>query len=191
MVAAAILRGDDPELVRHLVLTSHPDTFTGYLAVLAQHAPCAIHKDLPCEGAEVMPATAAAHARVVTLSNVSGVDAIPLPTHLSCFVDRMYQSCELRKAKPDPAAFMAVLTAEDIPPERMLHIGDSETEDAYDATAIGARAILIDRQTTAPSLKDPGFPIATPGTALRCHSNASAVEAITATMEMMTHNAAR
>lgn len=81
--------------------------------------------------------------RIATLSNVVSVDATPLPESISELVDASYLSCRLGVAKPDPAAFVAMLDAEGLPAADVVHVGDSLYADVLGATSAGLAAIWL------------------------------------------------
>ena len=55
---------------------------------------------------------------------------------------RVYTS-ELKRTKPHPLAFKAVLDALDVPASRTVFVGDRPYDDIYGAQALGMRAVLM------------------------------------------------
>lgn len=58
-------------------------------------------------------------------------------------------SCEAGFAKPAPEIFAAASDRLDLPPDAILHVGDSRREDAEGARAAGFQAALVDRAGSA------------------------------------------
>ncbi len=85
----------------------------------------------------------ALHIRIVTLSNVASIDAVPIPSIISDHLDAQYQSFKVGAAKPDLAAFGSMLRAEKVAPHASIHIGDSWRCDALGALSAGMTAIWI------------------------------------------------
>ena len=67
-------------------------------------------------------------------------------------------SAEEGSAKPDPAMFREAARRLGLPPERMLHVGDTYDEDVVGAAAAGCRAALLCRDQSAPA---PDVPVLT------------------------------
>ena len=65
-----------------------------------------------------------------------------------CF-DACLISCEVRSAKPDGMIFAAAAEALDLKAREILHVGDSDREDAGGALMAGMQALLIDRNQPA------------------------------------------
>jgi len=59
-------------------------------------------------------------------------------------------SAEEGSAKPDPAMFREAARRLGLPPDRMLHVGDTYDEDVVGATAAGYRAVLLCRDQSVP-----------------------------------------
>jgi FMN hydrolase / 5-amino-6-(5-phospho-D-ribitylamino)uracil phosphatase len=91
-------------------------------------------------------------ATVVTLSNVTcvDVDTDALRARLAPWVTDHFPSCRIGYAKPDPLAFHTVAAHCDVPPERLLHIGDDWACDIVGAVNAGAQAIWISRGRPVP-----------------------------------------
>ncbi|MCI0388384.1 MAG: HAD-IA family hydrolase [Acidobacteria bacterium] len=64
---------------------------------------------------------------------------------LDHFFDSIHISTRLGAAKPDPAIFQAALAYHAVEPRQAWHVGDNLREDVEGAMAIGANAILLDR----------------------------------------------
>jgi putative hydrolase of the HAD superfamily len=60
-------------------------------------------------------------------------------------------SCEFGAAKPSPLIFQEAARQLRLPPESLLHIGDSEQDDLEGARAAGLKALRIDRCQTGGS----------------------------------------
>ncbi|RMG86737.1 MAG: HAD family hydrolase, partial [Candidatus Dadabacteria bacterium] len=57
---------------------------------------------------------------------------------------------EVGAEKPDPEIFHGAARRLGLPPERILHVGDLVREDLLGAQRAGLRAVLVDREGTAP-----------------------------------------
>jgi FMN phosphatase YigB (HAD superfamily) len=101
-----------------------------------------------------LPALAdlAALAPVVTLSNVTCVDADSdrLAARLMPHVTGHYPSCRTGFAKPDPNAFHAVARQHGARLSQMVHIGDDWVCDVLGAVNAGAHAVWISRGQPVP-----------------------------------------
>lgn len=78
-------------------------------------------------------------------------------------LDAVYTSESLRRYKPDPDFYRAILNAEDCVAKDAAFIGDSLTDDVMGPRAVGLTTILIDRADKYASLpkdKTPHFRIA-------------------------------
>jgi HAD superfamily hydrolase (TIGR01509 family) len=64
---------------------------------------------------------------------------------LDKYLKGIFYSYVIGYAKPNPAYFLHVQKAFGVPPENILHIGDSHTADYEGAKAVGWQAILLDR----------------------------------------------
>ncbi|GAA3138207.1 FMN phosphatase YigB (HAD superfamily) [Kribbella aluminosa] len=91
-------------------------------------------------------------ARVVTLSNVTCVDADTegLRSLLSPWVSDFFPSCRIGHTKPDPRAFHAVADQLGIGPDRVIHVGDDWTCDIVGAVESGCGAVWISRGRQVP-----------------------------------------
>lgn len=83
------------------------------------------------------------NVRLVSLSNVASVDAVPLPAAVNDYLDAHYQSFRIGAAKPDPVAFRSMLQAESADPSACVHIGDSWRCDAEGALSAGMSAFWL------------------------------------------------
>lgn len=102
---------------------------------------------------DVMPTLIALRTRGLKLALVSNWDERlrPLLAALElapCF-DACLISCEVRSAKPDGMIFAAAAEALDLKAREILHVGDSDREDAGGALMAGMQALLIDRNQPA------------------------------------------
>lgn len=102
---------------------------------------------------DVMPTLIALRTRGLKLALVSNWDERlrPLLADLElapCF-DACVISCEVRSAKPDGMIFAAAAEALDLKAREILHVGDSDREDAGGALMAGLQSLLIDRSQPA------------------------------------------
>jgi HAD superfamily hydrolase (TIGR01509 family) len=99
---------------------------------------------IPLPGVEeALSQLKASKLRIVTLSNVVSVDAVPLPAEMAKHIDAHYQSFRLGAAKPDPRAFVAMLNAENVRPDDAIHVGDSWRCDVMGALSAGLGSIWV------------------------------------------------
>lgn len=91
-------------------------------------------------------------ARVVTLSNVTCVDADTegLRRLLSPWVSDYFPSCRIGHTKPAPRAFHTVVDQLGTNPDRVIHIGDDWTCDITGAVDAGIKAVWISRGRQVP-----------------------------------------
>ncbi|WP_326564391.1 HAD family hydrolase [Micromonospora peucetia] len=106
------------------------------------------------------------HANVVTLSNVSCLEADTgrLRALLYPWAIDYFPSCRTGYAKPDPAAFHCVATACRTSPANMVHIGDDWACDVIGARTAGVTVIWVSNGRPVPEpewLKDGGVLVAT------------------------------
>lgn len=89
---------------------------------------------------------------VVTLSNVTcwEADTDNLSRQLRPWVSDHFPSCRIGYSKPDPRAFLTVAARYDVPPSRVVHIGDDWDCDIAGATSIGVTAIWISHGRPVP-----------------------------------------
>ncbi|MEV0610838.1 HAD family hydrolase [Polymorphospora rubra] len=128
----------------------------------------------------LLPGTVAAlqtmsrHATIVTLSNVSCLEADTrrLRTLLHPWVVDQFPSCRTGYAKPDPTAFHCVATAYKTSPAHMVHIGDDWGCDVIGARTAGVTAIWVSNGRPVPEperLNDGGVLVAADLTAASQH----------------------
>lgn len=65
---------------------------------------------------------------------------------VGALVDDVVASAEVGAAKPDARIFLEAARRLGLPPERMLHVGDTPDEDVAGARAAGLRALLLVRK---------------------------------------------
>jgi putative hydrolase of the HAD superfamily len=96
---------------------------------------------------DVIPALTALRDRGFRLAIISNFDSrlddLLQTFEIDHFFDGTYISSRIGVTKPDPRIFLAALKGEE--PRKAIHIGDSLLEDVEGASAVGMRAILIDR----------------------------------------------
>ena len=160
LVAASPLDATDARaIIRHLLHTAPALTeavIAGACAAL--HLPVAAfpHQRQPTRarllpGATTAVRALAAHTTVVTLSNVTCVEAEDdLTQALDPWISGYHPSSRTGYAKPDTAAFAAVATAHDTTVDDMIHVGDDWECDVLGALAAGARAVWVSRHRPIP-----------------------------------------
>lgn len=98
---------------------------------------------------DTMPALDALAARGVNLGIVSNWDERlrPLLSELGLIklLDAVVISCEVAFTKPSPVIFEQAARKLGLPPENILHVGDSMESDVAGAKSAGFQARLIDR----------------------------------------------
>jgi putative hydrolase of the HAD superfamily len=104
---------------------------------------------------DVLPALAELRARGLTLVVASNWDC-SLPDWLRSagvleLVDGVVTSAEVGAAKPSPRVFERALAVARVEPGEALHAGDNLDNDVEGAAAAGVRAVLVQRDGTAPS----------------------------------------
>jgi len=83
---------------------------------------------------------------LVVVSNwQSGLKHFCVELGLAEFLDGVLASAELGIEKPDPGIFRAACRVIGSPPHRVLHVGDSVTEDLAGARAAGMPSVLVRR----------------------------------------------
>lgn len=102
---------------------------------------------------DVLPTLIALRTRGFKLGLVSNWDERLRPLLVAlelapCF-DACLISCEVRSAKPDGMIFAAAAEALDLKAREILHVGDSDREDAGGALMAGMQSLLIDRDQPA------------------------------------------
>ena len=102
---------------------------------------------------DVIPTLDTLATHGVRLAVVSNWDARLRPLlanlRLHSFFDTVVISCEAKFAKPSPVIFELASRRLALPLERMLHIGDSATEDVAGARGAGLHARLLQRDAAA------------------------------------------
>ena len=98
---------------------------------------------------DVLPALAALKARGLKLAVISNWDGRLRPLlhelRLDVHFDAFAISHETGCTKPAPEIFQRAAAELDVPPARVLHVGDSADEDVVGARAAGMSAALLDR----------------------------------------------
>lgn len=116
--------------------------FDELFAYFAQPEAWALYPDVP----ETLSALA---RRGLTLSVISNFDSrlagILEGLGVASSFEEIFVSSRIGYAKPDAEIFHAALKRHMLPPERALHVGDSERNDLFGANNAGLRGILIDR----------------------------------------------
>lgn len=101
---------------------------------------------------DVLPTLEALKARGLKLAAVSNWDERLRPLlgvlALDRFFDVLTISCEAGWTKPAPQIFQNCAAQLGLPPEVILHVGDSAKEDVDGAHAAGLQGVLLDRGTT-------------------------------------------
>lgn len=102
---------------------------------------------------DVLPALDALASKDIPLAVISNWDARLRPLLEQFRLDRYFEiivvSCEVGFAKPSPVIFEHAAKKLGIPPENIVHVGDSAKEDVAGAKAAGLEALLIDRDNSA------------------------------------------
>ena len=94
---------------------------------------------------------AAGHALIVVSNWDCSLPEWLRPPGLLDLVDEVVSSAVVGAAKPDPAPFRRALELAGAEPEEALHVGDSPENDVAGARAAGVRAVLVDRDGSAPA----------------------------------------
>lgn len=98
---------------------------------------------------DVLPVLTALKSRGLMLGVVSNWDERLRPLlrelRLDIYFDAFAISCESGCAKPATGIFRRAAAELDVPPDCILHIGDSASEDASGGCAAGFSGILLDR----------------------------------------------
>lgn len=98
---------------------------------------------------DVLPALdrlAAAGVRLAVISNWDARLHQLLPAlRLRSYFDVVIVSCDVGFTKPSPVLFELALRQLGLPPQALLHVGDSQAEDVAGARAAGATALWLDR----------------------------------------------
>jgi putative hydrolase of the HAD superfamily len=107
------------------------------------------------EVVEVFAELQAKHLRLGLVSNWDErlprlLDGLGLATRL----DAVVYSQEVGAEKPHRRIFAAALERLDLPPARVLHVGDRRRQDVEGARAVGMHALLLDRDGSDGDLSD-------------------------------------
>ena len=73
---------------------------------------------------------------------------------LASLLDVVVYSQEVGAEKPHQRIFTTMLGRLELPPTRVLHVGDRRRQDVEGARAVGMRALLLDRRGTGGALAD-------------------------------------
>lgn len=100
---------------------------------------------------ETLQKLSAARLRLVLLSNNDGrLHNVCRDLGLSRYFEQVFVSEELGAEKPSRAVFDAVAQALNLPPQALLHVGDTPHEDAAGALAAGWHAAHLGHKADAP-----------------------------------------
>ncbi len=100
---------------------------------------------------ETLAALSAARLPLVVISNWQcGLGQFVSELGLGSAFRHVLASAEQGSAKPDPAMFREAARRIGLPPERMLHVGDTYDEDVVGAAAAGCSAVLLCRDQSVP-----------------------------------------
>lgn len=88
----------------------------------------------------------------------SGLQAVVDGLGLRGYFAFVHTSAEVGELKPGHRMFELGLDATGLPPERVLHVGDTYDADVVGARRAGIRAILVDRLRRAPDVPEPVIP---------------------------------
>jgi putative hydrolase of the HAD superfamily len=84
--------------------------------------------------------------RLAIISNYdSRIDDLLRDFEIEHFFDGVHVSSRIGAAKPDGDIFLSAMRYHRVEPQRALHVGDSLREDVEGASAVGIRAVLLDR----------------------------------------------
>ena len=102
---------------------------------------------------DLLPALDALASKDVPLAVISNWDERLRPLlrqlRLDGYFETIVVSCEVGFAKPSPVIFEHAAKMLRVPPEQILHVGDSAKEDFGGAESAGLQALLLDRDNTA------------------------------------------
>ena len=96
--------------------------------------------------------------RVGALTN-GNADVFACPT-LAPLFDFSVSAADAGAMKPHLAPFLAAAAAAEVPPNAIVHVGDSPESDVSGALAAGMRAVLLDRRGSADTAVEPHATIA-------------------------------
>jgi putative hydrolase of the HAD superfamily len=98
---------------------------------------------------DVIPTLAALKERGLRLGIISNydsrIDDLLRVFEIESYFDGIHVSSRIGAAKPDGEIFRTALSYHRVEPQNALHVGDSLRDDIEGATAVGLRAVLIDR----------------------------------------------
>jgi putative hydrolase of the HAD superfamily len=90
--------------------------------------------------------------RLAIISNYdSRIDDLLRVFEIERFFDGVHVSSRSGAAKPDRDIFLSALRYHRVEPQRALHVGDSLREDVEGASAVGMRAVMLDRNQSCES----------------------------------------
>jgi putative hydrolase of the HAD superfamily len=90
--------------------------------------------------------------RLAIISNYdSRIDDLLRDFEIEHFFDGVHISTRVGAAKPDRDIFLSALRCHQVEPGKAIHVGDGLREDIEGASAVGMRAVLIDRNRSYPS----------------------------------------
>ncbi len=84
------------------------------------------------------------------LSNAVGYTGMTTDPDYYRYARAVFHSWQIGACTPDRVAFDAVIAAVGVPPEAMLHVGDSFDSDVTGALVAGWQAVYLDRDRTGP-----------------------------------------
>jgi putative hydrolase of the HAD superfamily len=98
------------------------------------------------EAASVLCLLRSSGYRLGLISNFdSRIEEVLVALNLSIWFDVVVYSSRAGAAKPHPGIYQRALAELDMPPQNVLHVGDSLDKDWEAARALGMEAVLIDR----------------------------------------------
>ncbi len=146
--------GDWSDLVRQTFAGLSPappgaDLFDDLYHHFATAAPWRVFDDVPACLRELK-------RRGLKLGLISNWDARLRPLLRALQLDRYFDSivisAEVGSQKPEPEIFLAAAAQLGVPPETILHVGDSQAEDVAGARAAGWQALWLTRRSPGASL---------------------------------------
>jgi putative hydrolase of the HAD superfamily len=138
LVSGTLCRAAGTSLDGHLVDSCFQDLFAHY----ADPAAWLVFPEVP----QVLAEARAAGLKLAVVSNFDRRLHGILAGHGLHF-DAAITSADARARKPDPAIFQAALSALDLHPAEVLHVGDSPVADLEGAARAGIDARLVERPT--------------------------------------------
>jgi FMN phosphatase YigB (HAD superfamily) len=94
---------------------------------------------------EVLQTLGSAGWRIFYLSNTVGYSGPAIEPAYYSYAEAVFHSWQIGRCTPERAAFDTVATAAGLPPQAMLHVGDSWNSDIAGALAAGWQAVYLDR----------------------------------------------